>query len=344
MDVMETGCSDPAQLASLKYCIFGAGAIGGTIAARLARAGATVSVIARGETLAAIQKNGLRLLTNGEMLQTAVRASVDAAELGPQDYVIIAVKAPSLPEVALRIGPLLGPGTAVITAMNGIPWWFFTNARGPLAGKRLTTVDPDGIVARAIPASRVIGCVAYMSCAVEAPGVIRHAARRRFIVGEPDNRPSLRVARLAEWLRRAGFDWVESPDIRRDIWFKLWGNLSMNPISLLTAATLDRIIADPLTHTLCARMMEEAGQIGAAIGIPPSVPVEEMFDRARALGAAKTSMLQDAEHGKPVEIDALLTATRELGQVVGVPTPFIDAVLGLARLKATSLGVLDRAA
>ena len=333
-----------SQHASPKFCIIGAGAIGGTIAAQLARANATVSVIARGETLAAIRKDGLRLLINGETLQTAVRASADPAELGPQDYVIIAVKAPSLPEVASRIGPLLGPETAVVTAMNGIPWWFFNNASGVFAGKRLTAVDPDGIIARAIPTSRVIGCVVYMSCAVEAPGVIRHAAGRRLIVGEPDNQCSRRVVRLAEWLRRSGFDCAESTDIRRDIWFKLWGNLSMNPISLLTAATLDRIIADPLAHTLCFRMTQEAARIGEAIGIPATVSIEEMFDRARALGAAKTSMLQDAEHGKPVEIDALLTVTHDLGRMVGVPTPFIDSVLGLARLRATSLGLLDRAA
>jgi 2-dehydropantoate 2-reductase len=303
-----------------------------------------VSIIARGETLEAIQKDGLRLISNGETLQASVQAVADPAELGPQDYVIIAVKAPSLPAVASRIEPLLGPETAVVTAMNGIPWWFFTNAGGILAGKRLTAVDPEGSIARAIPARSVIGCVVYMSCAVEAPGVIRHAAGRRLIVGEPDNRSSPRVARLAEWLRRAGFDCVESSDIRRDIWFKLWDNLSTNPISLLTAATLDRIIADPLARALCFRMMEEAGRIGEAIGIPPTVSVEEMFDRARALGAIKTSMLQDAEHGKPVEIDALLTVTRDLGRMVGVPTPFIDSVLGLARLKATSLGLLDRAA
>ena len=192
--------------------------------------------------------------------------------------------------------------------------------------------------------SSAIGCVVYMSCAVEAPGVIRHGAGRRLIVGEPDDRSSRRVARLAKWLRRSGFDCVESTDIRRDIWFKLWGNLSMNPISLLTAATLDRIIADPLAHELCFRMMEEAGRIGEAIGIPATVSIEEMFDRARALGAAKTSMLQDAERGKPVDIDALLTVTRDLGRMVRVPTPFIDSVLGLARLKATSLGLLDKAA
>jgi 2-dehydropantoate 2-reductase len=337
--------NDPAgRPASLKFCVFGAGAIGGTIAAQLAQAGATVSIVARGETLAAIRKDGLRLLADGETLQTTVRASADPAELGPQDYVIIAVKAPSLPEVASRIGPLLGPETAVVTAMNGSPWWFLSNASGALAGKRLTAVDPDCIIARAIPARRAIGCVVYMSCAVEAPGVIRHEAGRRLIVGEPDKRSSHRVARLAERLRRSGFDCVESPDIRRDIWFKLWGNLSMNPISLLTGATLDRIIADPLAHALCFHMMEEARRIGEAIGIPATVSIQEVFGRARALGAAKTSMLQDAEHGRPVEIDALLTVTRDLGRMVGAPTPFIDSVLGLARLKATSLGLLDRAA
>jgi 2-dehydropantoate 2-reductase len=335
--VIETDGVNPAnQPTSPRYCIFGAGAIGGTIAARLARTDATVSIVARGDTLAAIQKNGLRLVSNGETLQMSVRASADPAKLGPQDYVIVAVKAPSLPEVALRIGPLLGTETVVVTAMNGVPWWFLTNARGLLPGMRLTAVDPGGIISCAIPASRVIGCVVYMSCAIEAPGVIRHAAGRRLIVGEPDKRSSRRVARLAEWLRRSGFDCVESTDIRRDIWFKLWGNLSMNPISLLTGATLDRIVADPLAHTLCSRMMEEAGRIGEAIGIPATVPVEEMFNRARALGAVKTSMLQDAEHGKPVEIDALLSVTRDLGRMVGVPTPFIDSVLGLARLKATS--------
>ena len=257
--VPRCGVNPTSQPASPKFCIFGAGAVGGTIAAQLARANATVSVIARGETLAAMRKDGLRLLMNGETLQTAIRAVADPAELGPQDYVIVAVKAPALPEVASRIGPLLGPETAVVTAMNGIPWWFFTNARGILAGKRLTAVDPHGVIARAIPASSAIGCVVYMSCAVEAPGVMRHAAGRRLIVGEPDNRSSRRVAQLAKWLRRSGFDCVESVNIQRDIWFKLWGNLSMNPISLLTAATLDRIITDPLAHTLCFRMMEEAG-------------------------------------------------------------------------------------
>jgi 2-dehydropantoate 2-reductase len=329
---------------SPKICIYGAGAIGGTIAALLAQTNATVSVVGRGETLAALKRDGLRLIINGETLGAAVKASADPADLGPQDYLIIAVKAPALSEIALHIGPLLGPQTAVVTAMNGLPWWFFANAKGALAGKRLTASDPDGTVGRVIPPSRAIGCVVYMACATDAPGVVRHHAGRRLIIGSAVSRATERVARLADWLRRAGFDCTESADIRRDIWFKLWGNLSTNPISLLTGATLDRIIGEPLVLALCVRMMEEARRIGEAIDIPAPISIDEMIDTARRLGAFKTSMLQDVEHGKPVEIDALLTVPHDIGRMVGVPTPFIDSVLGLASLRATSLGLLDHVA
>jgi 2-dehydropantoate 2-reductase len=329
---------------SPKFCIYGAGAIGGTVAVLLARAGAAVHVIARGETLAAIERDGLRLVIDGETLQAAIQVSEDPAEVGPQDYVIVAVKGPSLQEVASRIGPLLGPGTAVVTAMNGVPWWFFANAAGSLAGKRLTAVDPDGAIGRALPPERIIGCAVYMACAIEAPGLIRHSGGRRLLIGEAHSPSKERVALLADWLRRAGLDCVESPDIRRDIWLKLWGNLSINPISLLTAATLDRIIDDPLVHVLCVRIMEEAQRIGEAIGIAATLCAEDVIATAHTLGNFKTSMLQDAEHGKPVEIDALLTVTHDIGQMVGAPTPFIDSVLGLARLRAISLGLLDKAA
>jgi 2-dehydropantoate 2-reductase len=329
---------------SPKFCIYGAGAIGGMIGTLLARADANVSVVARGETLAALKRDGLRLITGGETLQAPVQASADPAELGPQDYLIIAVKAPALSGIASRVGPLLGPETAVVTAMNGVPWWFFANAKGPLAGQQLTAVDPDGGIGRAIPTTRAIGCVVHMACSLDAPGVIRHSTGRRLFVGEADNRSTPRLARLADWLGRAGLDCVESPDIRRDIWLKLWGNLSMNPISLLTEATCDRIIDDPLVHALCARMMEETARIGEAIGIPITLSIEERIGMARVLGAFKTSMLQDVERGKPVEIDALLTVTHDIGRMVGVPTPFIDSVLGLARLRATGLGLLDSGA
>jgi 2-dehydropantoate 2-reductase len=335
-----------------KFCIIGAGAIGGMIAALLSQAGATVSVVARGQTLAALKRDGARLIINGEMLQASVQVSEDPSELGVQDYVIIAVKVPSLSDIARRIGPLLGPETAVVTAMNGVPWWFFLNARGVLAGHRLKAIDPDGAIGRAIATRRVIGCVLYVAASVDEPGIIRHSSGRQLLVGEPDNRLTPRLERLADWLRRVGFDCRESLDIQRDIWFKLWGNLSMNPISLLTAATSDRIIDDPLVRRLCVAMMEEAARIGAAIGMPIgaaigmpiSFSVEKMIETIRGLGVFKMSMLQDLEHGKPVEIDALLTVTHDIGLLVGVPTPFIDSVLGLARLRASSMGLLDRAA
>ena len=330
--------------ASPKFCIFGAGAIGGMIATLLARSGATVSMVARGQTLAALNRDGVRLIINSEMLQASVHVSEDPSELGVQDYVIIAVKAPSLPDIARRIGPLLGPETAVVSAMNGVPWWFFLNAKGVLAGHQLKAIDPDGTIAQAIPTRRVIGCVLYVAASVAEPGIVRHSSGCRLFVGEPENQLTPRLARLADWLRRAGFDCRESLDIQRDIWFKLWGNLSMNPISLLTAATSDRIIDDPLVRRLSVSMMEEAARIGAAIGMPVNPPVEKMIEMIRALGAFKMSMLQDVEHGKPVEIDALLTVTHDIGLLAGVPTPFIDGVLGLARLRANSLGLLDSAA
>lgn len=330
--------------ASPKFCIYGAGAIGGMLGTLLVRAGATVSMVARGETLAALQRDGLRLVIDGETLQAPVQASADPAELGPQDYLVIAVKAPALREVASRLGPLLGPKTAVVPAMNGVPWWFFANAKGALAGQKLVAVDPDGVIGRAIATTRVIGCAIHIACSRDAPGIIHHSGGRRLIIGEPGERPTARLARLARWLRSAGLDCVESTDIRRDIWFKLWGNLCMNPISMLTAATSDRIIDDPLVHTLCVSMMEEAARIGEAIGIAGTPSAETMIAMTRAVGPFKTSMLQDVEHGRPVEIDALLTVTHDIGRLVGVPTPFIDSVLGLARLRATGLGLLDRAA
>jgi 2-dehydropantoate 2-reductase len=330
--------------ASPKFCIYGAGAIGGMIGILLAQAGATVSVVARGDTYAAIKRDGLRMISNGKTFHADVRASKNPAELGPQDYVIIAVKAPSLPAVAAQIGPLLGSDTAVVTAMNGVPWWFFDNLKGSLAGRKLTAIDPHGVIRHAIRTERVIGCVVYMSSALDAPGVIHHHAFRRLLVGEVDNRSTSRLAELVDWLNHAGFDCEASTDIRADIWTKLLGNLSTNPASLLTAATVDRIIDDPLVRELCARMMDEAVRIGEAIGVRPKLSTSAMISKAREFGAVKTSMLQDAERGSPVEIDALLTVMHDIGQMTDVSTPFIDSVLGLARLRATTLGLLGNAA
>jgi 2-dehydropantoate 2-reductase len=330
--------------ASPRFCIYGAGAVGGMIGTLLARAGATVSVVAHGETLAAIRQNGLGLIIGGETLQTPVQASAVPGELGTQDYVIVSVKAPALRAVAAEITPLFGPNTAVVTAMNGVPWWFFARASGPLAGARLAAIDPDDTIGNAIPATRAIGCVLYVGCSHDAPGVARHHMCKRLLLGEADNRSSRRVETLLDWLRRAGLDADQSADIRADIWVKLWANISTNPISLLTEATLDRIIDDPLVHQLCLRIMEEARRIGSAIGIKTTLSTAELITRARSFGAYKTSMLQDLERGAPVEIDALLTATHEIGEMIGVPTPFIDTVLGLARLRANPTGLFGRAA
>jgi 2-dehydropantoate 2-reductase len=329
---------------SPRFCIYGAGAVGGMIGVLLARAGATVSVVARGETYAAVKRDGLRLITGGKTLQADVRVSATPAELGPQDFVIISVKAPALPAVAAQIGPLLGPETAVVTAMNGVPWWFFDNTKGRLAGRKLAAVDPDGVIGRAIPAERAIGCAVYLGCSLDAPGVVRHYTGHRLLVGEANNRLTVRLAQLVDWMRRAGFDCEESTDIRADIWVKLWGNLSTNPISLLTEATLDRIIDDPLVRDLCVRMMDEAERVGEAIGIRAKLSTSDMIHKAREWGAFKTSMLQDVERGTPVEIDAILTVIHDIGQMAGVPTPFIDSVLGLARLRASALGLLGNAA
>ena len=322
---------------SAKFCIVGAGAIGGILATRLARAGATVSVLARGETLAAINRHGLRLMIGGQVEQAAVRASEEPSDLGVQDYVIIAVKAPSLRDVARRIGPLLGSKTAVVTAMNGVPWWFFLKARGELAGERLNAIDPGGTISRAISISRVIGCVVYVAASADRPGIIRHHSGLRLVIGEPANRLTPRLACLAKWLGRAGFQCRQSVSIQREIWLKLLGNLSMNPISLLTTATSDRIISDPLVRRLCISMMEEAAQIGAALGLQADASIEKMLEMIRTLGSFKMSMLQDLERKKPLELDAILTVTHELGLLMGVPTPSIDSVLGLARLRAGSL-------
>ena len=329
---------------SPKICIYGAGAVGGMIGTRLALAGAEVSVVARGQTLKIIQANGLRLITGEQTLTGSVKAVAEPAALGIQDYVIVAVKAPALRQIAQRIQPLIGPRTAVVTAMNGIPWWFFHNDNGPLRGRSLKAVDPDGSIARNIPADQTLACVVYFGATTERPGVIRHTVHNRLLIGENDNRLTPRLLRLGDWLRRAGFDAVETTDIRREIWLKLWGNLTTNPISLLTEATVDRIVGDPLVETLIRRMMEEAAAIGDAIGVHPALTVDEMIAKARTFGPVKTSMLQDLERGTPVEIDALLTVTRDIGAMVNVPTPFIDSVLGLARLRAAEHGLIDRVA
>jgi len=322
-----------------KVAIVGAGAIGGWMGMHLARAGVQISVLARGDTLTALQRNGLQLHQGGELHHMPVKASNDAAELGVQDLVVISVKAPALASVAQQIGPLIGQDTVVLTAMNGVPWWFLQGFGGPVQGQSLGTVDPQGTIARAIPAQHVIGGVVHASCSVDAPGVIRHHFGDGLIVGEPSGANTPRVQALHALLQKAGFNATLSPQIQKDIWFKLWGNMTVNPISALTGATSDRLLDDALVRGFMSRVMLEARAIGECIGIPIAQEPEDRHAITRKLGAFKTSMLQDVEAGKPVELDALVSAVRELGQMTGVATPFTDALLGLSRLHARGLGL-----
>ncbi|WP_374351224.1 2-dehydropantoate 2-reductase [Limnohabitans sp.] len=322
-----------------KVAIVGAGAIGGWMGMHLARAGVQISVLARGDTLTALQRNGLQLHQGGELHHMPVKASNDAAELGVQDLVVISVKAPALASVAQQIGPLIGQDTVVLTAMNGVPWWFLQGFGGPVQGQSLGTVDPQGTIARAIPAQHVIGGVVHASCSVDAPGVIRHHFGDGLIVGEPSGANTPRVQALHALLQKAGFNATLSPQIQKDIWFKLWGNMTVNPISALTGATSDRLLDDALVRGFMSRVMLEARAIGECIGIPIAQEPEDRHAITRKLGTFKTSMLQDVEAGKPVELDALVSAVRELGQMTGVATPFTDALLGLSRLHARGLGL-----
>jgi 2-dehydropantoate 2-reductase len=305
----------------------------------LAQAGAQLSVLARGDTLAALQKNGLQLHQGGTLHAVPVTASNDAAALGVQDLVVISVKAPALASVAAQVGPLIGPDTVVLTAMNGVPWWFLQGFGGPVAGRSLDSVDPGGTIARALPAQHIIGGVVHASCSVDAPGVIRHHFGDGLIVGEPSGDLSARAQALHALLLQAGFNATLSPQIQKDIWYKLWGNMTVNPVSAITGATTDRILDDELVRDFISNVMLEAKAIGEHIGIPIAQAPEDRHAVTRKLGAFKTSMLQDVQAGKPVELDALVSAVRELGQMTGVDTPFTDALLGLSRLHARVLGL-----
>ena len=322
-----------------KIAIYGAGAIGGWMGAKLAAVGCNVSVVARGAALDALRAHGLRLREGDAETTCPVQASDDPAALGVQDLVVVSVKAPGMADVARRIGPLIGPGTIVLTAMNGVPWWFLQGFGGPVAGRTLESVDPGGAIAQAIPAAQVIGCVVHASCSVDAPGVIRHRAGNGLIVGEPAGGETPRVKALTDLLMQAGFNVTLSPQIQRDVWYKLWGNMTVNPVCAMTGATSDRALDDELVRGFISAVMLEAKAIGARIGIPIAEQPEDRHQVTRKLGAMRPSMLQDVEAGKPVEIDALVSAVRELGQLTQVPMPFTDALLGLSRLHARVRGL-----
>ena len=323
-----------------KICIYGAGAIGGWIGARLAqRPGVILSVVARGETLIQLESHGLQLHSGDQTQNAKVQASAQPATLGVQDLVIIAVKAPSMLEVAKQIQPLIGPNTIVMTAMNGVPWWFLHDFGGAYANTPLKSVDPHGQIAKAIPAQHLIGCVVHASCSLRAPGQIQHHFGNGLIIGEPAGGSSSRVQALHQLLRDAGFDATLSDRIQKDVWYKLWGNITINPISALTGATSDKILNDPNLLGFVSAVMLEAKAIGAAMGIAIDQQPEDRHAVTRKLGAFKTSMLQDVQAKRAVELDALVGAVQELGQITKVPTPFTDALMGLARLQAQELGL-----
>lgn len=323
----------------MRICVFGAGAIGGLLAAKLAqRAEHEVSLVARGPHLEAIRANGLVLVEGGERIPTRPRASADARELGPQDYVVVTLKAHQIPAAVPAIEALLGPETAIVWAVNGVPWWYFHGLEGPWRDRRLSSVDPEGRIWDRLDPRRAIGCVVYPAAEVEEPGVVTLIEGDRFSLGEPDGARSERVERLAKALVSAGLKAPVRPRIRDEIWVKLWGNLAFNPLSALTRATLDVICADPGTRAVARAMMVEARAVAEKLGVRFAIDVDKRIEGAAAVGAHKTSMLQDLERGRPMEIDALVTAVLELAQMVEVATPTIATVHALITLAARVAG------
>jgi len=324
----------------MKITIVGAGAIGGYFAARLSASGQQVSVMARGKTLEAIRTHGMRLDSEGKHFAEHVPASDKAADLGVQDVVIFTVKAPALPAAAQSIAPLLGPQTIVVPAVNGIPWWYFLEGGGKLTGHRLRAVDPMGATEAAISAARVVGCVVFPACSSIEPGYVKHASGNRIVFGEPAGAGSERVTRITDAFKAAGFGAESSDNIRREIWLKLLGNLCFNPVSALVGCSTDQLIDDPRLHALFVGVMTEALALGAELGIPVDIKPADRIAITRKLGAVKTSMLQDVEAGRPLEVEGIVGAAVEAAEAIGHPAPLLSAVYALARRRAEVLGLL----
>lgn len=323
----------------MKICIYGAGAIGAHIGVLLKLAGLDVSLIARGAHLDAIRGHGLKLQIGGEEKVARMPASNAPQDLGVQDYVIVALKSHQAWEAAEQMAPLLGPKTAVVTAQNGIPWWYFHGLKGEHAGRRVEAVDPGGRQWRAIGPERAIGCTVYPAAEIVAPGVVRHSYGDRYGLGEPNGTTTPRIETLAKAFEAAGLKSKIHHNIRDDIWLKLWGNLCFNPISALTHATLDVVATDPGTRAVSRRMMEEAEIIARKLGADFRVNIEKRINGAASVGAHRTSMLQDLDKKRPIELDALLTVVQEMGRLVAVPTPAIDIVLALTQQMGRVAGV-----
>ncbi|HEY5633365.1 MAG TPA: 2-dehydropantoate 2-reductase [Burkholderiaceae bacterium] len=323
----------------MKIAVVGAGAIGGYLGARLALSGEDVTFIARGANLEAIRANGLRLIEQdgSERVARNVRVEQDTARAGAQDYVLLALKAHQAAAVAASMPALYGERTAVVTMQNGVPWWYFHKLGGQFDGRPVTRVDPDGTLAAHIPGERVIGSVVYPASELVAPGVVKVIEGNRFSLGEPDNSKSERALELSEALTRAGFKAPVSSDLRSEIWLKLWGNLTFNPVSALTHATLARICRFPLTRDLAASMMREAQTVAEALGVRFRISIDKRIAGAEAVGEHKTSMLQDVERGRSLELEALLGAVVELARMTSTATPHIDAVYACASLLAATL-------
>ena len=326
-----------------RICIYGAGAIGGYMAACLDRAGAEVSLVARGPHLAAIREKGLRLNKAGEQSVHQLAASDNPAELGPQDYIILALKAHGIPKIIDQMAPLLGPDTAVVSAVNGLPWWYFhqANTGTILDNQPLQSVDPGGRIYSEIGAHRAIGCVVYPACEIAEPGVIQHIDGERFSLGEPSGEASERVKTLSQLMIAGGLKAPQKKRIRDEIWVKLWGNCSFNPVSALTGATLDQIGTDPACRHLVHNIMTECQTIGEAVGVRFNVSIEDRIAGAARITGHKPSTRQDIEAGRPLEIDPLVSAVLELADRLEIQAPTLAHVTGLLKLQARTLGLYD---
>ncbi len=322
----------------MKIAIFGAGAIGGLLGAKLVQVGADVTFIARGPHLDAMRQHGLTLISDGVRVNLRVRCASEAENVEPQDYVFVTLKAHSLPAAAPRIASLLGPNTALVMGVNGVPYWYFHGLDCQWRDRTIESVDPGGILWRMLPPSRVIGCVVYPAAEVVEPGVIEHSYGDRFSLGEPDGSKSERVQSLAKQLIAAGLKAPIRPRIRDELWIKLWGNLCLNPLSALTTSTLDRLAGQPDLRDVSRTMMREAQIVAESLGVKFAVDIERRIDGALEVGAHKTSMLQDLERGRPMEIDALLGAVVELGNLTGNEMPMCRAILALTRERARRAG------